>query len=213
MSLVSYLSQVALGLESELGSSHQLGRLLSLEDPKGPWLHALDTGHKGLAAKVQQFLPSSATWAELVLGHLRVCKAYHQPSRSSHIQEAYQQQNTNCQVFLQMYAQLSKRALPLLYTLLKDLRHLAILADRVSSELNSSNVPPGNTGKGARNLEEACRTMNRAFSYCVTDRLSPLESSRKWGTYHVAGLLFKTYFRVLLLLSPGDSAVVLLPLN
>ena len=51
-------------------------------------------------------------------------------------------------------------------------------------------------GEKTGKLEDACRTMNRAFSYCVTDRLSPMDISRKWGTFAIANLLLKTYFKL-----------------
>ena len=49
-------------------------------------------------------------------------------------------------------------------------------------------------GKKRTKLEEAVRTTYKAFSYCATDRYSQLDSSRKWGTYAITNLLFKTYF-------------------
>jgi hypothetical protein len=51
-------------------------------------------------------------------------------------------------------------------------------------------------GQKTSKLEEACRILNKAFTYCATDRLSPIETSRKWGTFAVSNLLFKTYFKL-----------------
>ena len=54
--------------------------------------------------------------------------------------------------------------------------------------------------------------MNKAFSYCVTDRLSGYSESKKWGVYSMANLLFKAYFKLestnlcTTLLRPLDAA-------
>ncbi|KAI8616173.1 hypothetical protein BC830DRAFT_1063678 [Chytriomyces sp. MP71] len=47
-----------------------------------------------------------------------------------------------------------------------------------------------------RCLEEAARTLNKAFSVCATDRFNTAPTSRKWGSYYMCNLLFRTYFRV-----------------
>lgn len=52
--------------------------------------------------------------------------------------------------------------------------------------------------------------MNKAFSGCVTDRLSSYAESRKWGLYSVANLLFKAYFK---LSSTNLCTTLLRPLN
>jgi hypothetical protein len=44
-------------------------------------------------------------------------------------------------------------------------------------------------------LEEAARTIMRAFNFCLNDRAT-LDVSRKWGTYYVLCLLFKCYIKV-----------------
>ncbi|KAG8955524.1 COP9 signalosome (CSN) subunit [Tulasnella sp. 419] len=45
----------------------------------------------------------------------------------------------------------------------------------------------------ASSLEDAARQCNKAFSICVTDR-SGGSDSKRWGIYHVVGLIFKCYF-------------------
>ncbi|SPO32611.1 probable Protein CSN12 homolog [Ustilago trichophora] len=47
-----------------------------------------------------------------------------------------------------------------------------------------------------KKLEECARQLNKAFTACIADRNSELEESRKWGTYEIVGLVFKTYFRL-----------------
>jgi len=44
-------------------------------------------------------------------------------------------------------------------------------------------------------LEECARTINKAFTICITDR-AQLRISKKWGTYNIIGILFRTYFKV-----------------
>ncbi|ORY12396.1 hypothetical protein BCR34DRAFT_600617 [Clohesyomyces aquaticus] len=45
-------------------------------------------------------------------------------------------------------------------------------------------------------LEEAARLFNRMFALCLGDRNPDLRESRKWGTYYMANLQFKTYFKL-----------------
>jgi len=68
----------------------------------------------------------------------------------------------------------------------KDLRDLAIEAD----------VQQANNKKENKNLEEAANVMSKSFTSCITDRSLDKVKSRKWGTYHISNLLFKTYFKV-----------------
>ncbi len=89
---------------------------------------------------------------------------------------------------MNVFTQYNKWILPLLYTLLRELLELSTNADRILLE----------QGKQSTHLEESARSMSRAFSVCATDRLSDIDNSRKWGVYHVVNLLFKTYFKVYL---------------
>ncbi|ORY48516.1 hypothetical protein BCR33DRAFT_714288 [Rhizoclosmatium globosum] len=53
-----------------------------------------------------------------------------------------------------------------------------------------------NSHQKTRCLEEAARTMNKAFSVCATDRFNNINQSRKWGVYYICNLLFRTYFKL-----------------
>ena len=44
-------------------------------------------------------------------------------------------------------------------------------------------------------MEDAARTIAKAFGNCLSDRTSPIEQSRKWGVYYIVGLVLKSYFR------------------
>lgn len=74
-------------------------------------------------------------------------------------------------------------ALPVLFGACRDIRILAIRADAHAATI----------GSPAEHLEDAARLINKAFTICLTDR-APMESSRKWGTYCIIGVLFRTYF-------------------
>jgi len=75
--------------------------------------------------------------------------------------------------------------LPVLYTACRTLRSFAILADEEDKV----------EGKAADKLEDAARHLNKMFTLCMSDR-AQLEDSRKWGTYYIVNLLFKTYFKL-----------------
>ncbi|KAI0331304.1 hypothetical protein GY45DRAFT_1249206 [Cubamyces sp. BRFM 1775] len=93
--------------------------------------------------------------------------------------EAFKEECTLVSLFLRFFAQNSGWTLPALFSILRDLRDLA-------SDVRDNTA----------NMEEAARTISKAFSSCVTDRQSPLAESRKWGVYYVVGLILKCYFRV-----------------
>ncbi|KAF3189760.1 COP9 signalosome (CSN) subunit [Orbilia oligospora] len=76
--------------------------------------------------------------------------------------------------------------LEVLYTACKYLRYVAIRTD----EAKRSN------GEDTwKSLEDAARIINRAFNVCLNDR-AELAQSRKWGTYYIINILFKTYFKL-----------------
>ncbi|PWY98224.1 hypothetical protein BCV70DRAFT_202011 [Testicularia cyperi] len=116
-------------------------------------------------------------------------------------------------------------AIPLLRILCLNLRWLAVQADeaalesynlRTHSGAAAAGSTPFNNGETAeemgnggsnsseartssvanRRLEECARALNKAFTACIADRSPDLETSRKWGTYEVVGMVFKTYFRL-----------------
>lgn len=82
--------------------------------------------------------------------------------------------------------------LPALVQMLLDLRKVAILADKV---LASTAATPA-TNKPQPHLEATARQLNKVFTACVADRNPDMELSRKWATYRVVAILFRTYFKV-----------------
>ncbi|KAG0636759.1 hypothetical protein HOY80DRAFT_325228 [Tuber brumale] len=75
--------------------------------------------------------------------------------------------------------------LPVMYQICLSLRTVAILSDDQARKL----------GKTSEHLEDAARYINKAFTLCISDR-APIEESRKWGTYYIVNLMFKTYFKL-----------------
>ncbi|CCM01740.1 uncharacterized protein FIBRA_03806 [Fibroporia radiculosa] len=101
--------------------------------------------------------------------------------------EAFKEECTLVSLFLRYFSQNSGWTLPALFSILRDLRDLAFDADLDASARGQ---------EGTVSMEEAARTISKAFSACVTDRQSPYQESRKWGVYYVVGLILKCYFRV-----------------
>ncbi|KAI8912839.1 hypothetical protein EDD86DRAFT_188451 [Gorgonomyces haynaldii] len=89
--------------------------------------------------------------------------------------EAFGQWNTLLLAFLQIFHQGERWMLPILLGMCKDLKSVC---------------------QDASQLEESARTLNRGFSICATDRYSSLSTSRKWGAYAMANLLFQSYFKL-----------------
>ncbi|KAI5477030.1 cytoplasmic dynein light intermediate chain 1 [Pseudohyphozyma bogoriensis] len=78
--------------------------------------------------------------------------------------------------------------LPLLYTVCRDLKRLAIEADGVLQRDRQKVVK----------LEMASRLLQKCFAICLNDRSPSSEQlpNRKAGTYYLAVLLFKVYFKL-----------------
>ncbi|ORZ05048.1 hypothetical protein BCR42DRAFT_338260 [Absidia repens] len=77
-------------------------------------------------------------------------------------------------------------SLPVLYAINNDLRIVATKVDDEASETSDGN---------RRKLEEAANVISKSFTYCITDRTAG-NSSKKFGTYFMIGLLFRIYFKL-----------------
>ncbi|APA09862.1 hypothetical protein SS1G_05906 [Sclerotinia sclerotiorum 1980 UF-70] len=88
---------------------------------------------------------------------------------------------------------------PCLYVAGKYLRIFAIKADEATGTVMNAamNYQDDLNPESEKNekLEDAARQLNRIFTLCLSDRAS-LEESRKWATYNIINLLFKTYFKL-----------------
>ncbi|KAI8139844.1 hypothetical protein BJV82DRAFT_625197 [Fennellomyces sp. T-0311] len=101
---------------------------------------------------------------------------------------SFQAQKELVQIFQRAMGNLMRWCLPILYTINNDLRAIATEAD----------ILDGATGEESnqrKKLEEAANVISRSFSHCVTDR-NPLSISKKYGTYRMSGILFRTYFQL-----------------
>ncbi|KAG0301635.1 COP9 signalosome (CSN) subunit [Dissophora globulifera] len=122
-----------------------------------------------------------APWNELVYRHILAIKAVW----DGEFIAAYTEQSAAIPLFLREFQTLTNWPLETLYILNGDLRRVAVLAD---SQLVARGEKPSK-------LEDCARTINKSFTVCITDR-SPLQFSRKWGTYNIVGILFRTYFKL-----------------
>ncbi|ORX49263.1 hypothetical protein BCR36DRAFT_353660 [Piromyces finnis] len=121
-------------------------------------------------------------WDDTIYSQLRALYHY----QTNNVVEACLEQKNCVLAFHRLFPDLDRWSLPIHYIIHSDLYYLSVLADK---ELIANN-------KKAGNLEEAARAFNKAFTYCVIDRRVQIANSRKWGTYYIANLLFKTYFKL-----------------
>ncbi|CAI2163162.1 13360_t:CDS:2 [Funneliformis geosporum] len=142
---------------------------------------------KDLTLKLSQINPKKlelethrlmeSPWDELVLQYFKVLLAIYK----NNYYEAYKEHYN----MIVLASNLTRWILPVLYMICWETRELA---DKADDYLIDNDEDP-------KCLEEAARNINKGFSTCITDR-SPLNTSRKWGVYYMAGFAFKTYFKV-----------------
>jgi hypothetical protein len=111
-------------------------------------------------------------WAKITADHFRAKQAWKQTD----YKEAFESKTESIQAFLLLFQSMTKWILPVLYQFNKQLLQIA-------------------TEIGGDALDECCRTLNKSFSICLTDRYNEYDESRKWGTIYIANLLFKSYFK------------------
>ncbi|KAI9204767.1 uncharacterized protein BJ171DRAFT_503548 [Polychytrium aggregatum] len=177
--LSKYLSLLQDHLASENGE--QAAKLFSINGPHFPSLvlEVSSVNSQDLEQDVYSALDEQ--WAEICLMHIKVIAQ----CQLNRIIDAAADQNTLAQTFHQIFTTQTRWCLPIFYAIAKDLRDLSIQADLLLSQ----------QGMKVGRVEEAARTLNRGFSLCITDR-SGYEATRKWGTYYITNLLFKTYFQL-----------------
>ncbi|KAK3816472.1 MAG: hypothetical protein J3Q66DRAFT_342563 [Benniella sp.] len=122
-----------------------------------------------------------APWNEIVFHHILACMAI----RDNDYSRAYAEQAESVSIFQREFATLTNWPLETFYALNGDLRRLAVQADKQLQQ----------NGEKPTKLEDCARMINKSFTLCATDR-SPLNTSKKWGTYNIVGILFRTYFKL-----------------
>jgi hypothetical protein len=162
--------------------------LLSLTDRrKNPFLYKLvDAKILRYATDLREEQEISVstlfTWTETVQGFWRTAKCL---ADSKHVVEAFEQASAMIQAIIRGFNEWEAWQLPILFGACRDVRVLAMRADAWCKNHQQKEV----------HLEEAARLINKAFTICINDR-APMAQSRKWGTYAVLGILFKTYFKL-----------------
>ncbi|KAG8684160.1 COP9 signalosome (CSN) subunit [Ceratobasidium sp. 394] len=122
-------------------------------------------------------------WSEIVIAYSQVLVH----ANDNNWSEAYKEQSATFQAFLRYFITQTRWVLPVLQRLLQDLKTIAELADEQAFKADI---------KAPSCMEDTARLANKAFSNCVTDRTSSPAESRKWGIYHVVGVVMKCYFKV-----------------
>ncbi|EJD53672.1 PCI-domain-containing protein [Auricularia subglabra TFB-10046 SS5] len=179
MSLAPYISQTASALGAQDGNA--LAGLLRVSGLQAKEL--LRTVQDTRPAALARFRNSIVSpWDEIAIAHVRAAVHVEEDNYA----DAYTAQREVANALLRFFITTTNWTLPALYAVLTDLRDLAYKADLAAFQ----------KGQQGLSMEDAARTCNKAFSNCVTDRMSPYDVSRKWGIYYTVGLVLKCYFRV-----------------
>ncbi|KAG0024046.1 COP9 signalosome (CSN) subunit [Podila clonocystis] len=179
MKLVMFLGQVNHGITKE--DAKKVASFLQLDSKHSQKL--MDETPENAAQiefECQSRLPQP--WDEVLFHHVMACKA---AIVNKDYVDAYISQSQAVAAFQREFASITNWALKVHYMLNIDLRKAAVQADK-QLELR---------GEKPNRLEDCARAINKSFTVCITDR-SPIEISRKWGTYFIIGILFKTYFKL-----------------
>lgn len=160
--------------------------MATVADPAVPIVHSLLHASR---------LPSG--WNDVCVSYVR-CGALlfgpsarsRKPADSWHL--AAEALQASVGTFLRLFAALTpgRWAIPVLRTLLTDLRWVSKCAD------DATNAASRESRASHAHLEECARLLNKGFTACIADRHPVLEQSKKWGTYAMVGLVFATYFQL-----------------
>ena len=118
-------------------------------------------------------------WPDILRSFLKTVQLHHRKGMglgSQAAKEVFASGLATAQLFLRVFQNAERWMLPVLYGLCQE---LWLAAKDDASE---------------HAMEEAARLVNKAFTLCINDRNPEPEASRKWGTFRVAGLLFRIYF-------------------
>ncbi|KAL7271234.1 COP9 signalosome (CSN) subunit [Rhizina undulata] len=140
----------------------------------------------GISALRSDFTNKGFTaWGEVFAAHWKTVYALERDDASW--KKAYEAQKETTLAVIRGYSNGNwpNWTLPLLYIVCRYLRTIAIRSDDEAKR----------AGNKPEHLEDAARHINRTFTLCISDR-APLDESRKWGTYYIVNLLFKTYFKL-----------------
>ncbi|KAF8645493.1 hypothetical protein AX16_007778 [Volvariella volvacea WC 439] len=175
----TFLAQLNDAISAENGNN--LAYLLRPSSPHGKDLV------KGLRNPTRESMSMyegsmASPWDEISIQYVLVC-AHIARKRPS---EGFKEQSQLVSLFSRFFTENRGWTLPALFSILRDLRDLALDADEYARC----------NGQKSDCMEEAARIITKAFGNCMTDRTSPPDQSRKWGVYYVVGLILKCYFRI-----------------
>ncbi|KAI8997447.1 hypothetical protein BDB01DRAFT_713422 [Pilobolus umbonatus] len=122
-----------------------------------------------------------APWNEIVTQHIKTVIYLD----TGDYVKAFEAQKDLVQAFQRTMPTMTRWCLPVLYTINNELRMIASIADdQIITE------------EGQRKkLEDAANVISKSFTYCITDR-GLLNTSKKFGTYCMIGILFRIYFKL-----------------
>ncbi|KAF9006743.1 hypothetical protein BDQ17DRAFT_1389503 [Cyathus striatus] len=169
MDFATFITQINDALIAENGAN--LAYLLRPTSPQGKDL--VKEFRNPTRASMSRFEGCiQSPWDEIAIQYVLVCT--HVAKKRSLEAFKEQAQLVKCLV-LTVLSENRGWTLPALFSIMRDLRDLALTSDC---------------------MEESARILAKAFGNCMTDRTSPYEESRKWGVYYIVGLIMKCYFRL-----------------
>ncbi|CAK5264031.1 unnamed protein product [Mycena citricolor] len=175
----TFLTQINDALNNENGPN--LAYLLHPGSPHGKDLVKIFRSPS--AASLSHYKGSIVSpWDDIAIQYVLTCSHIARDRRV----DAFKEHSQLVSHFFRFFTENRGWTLPALFSVLRDVRDIAYEADWHARVHNQN----------GECLEEAARTVAKAFSNCMVDRVSPPEESRKWGVYYVAGLAMKCYFRI-----------------
>ncbi|KAM0755403.1 hypothetical protein T439DRAFT_320095 [Meredithblackwellia eburnea MCA 4105] len=192
--LVNYQDGVNLARLFDLADNHRdplwRGLLPSDQQPPSGRQPAYETAYRGKLGDFGKKKDEPARpWLEMAAGHTAVICLIKLGTDFSI--QAFERQHEIVNTFYRwlidaLHKEPNGWAKHVLYAVCRDLKTLAIQADneQVRQQLKPSR------------LEQASRLFQKCFAACLTDRNPDVQASRKMGTYYMACLLFKTYFKL-----------------
>ncbi|KAF9567432.1 hypothetical protein CPC08DRAFT_733210 [Agrocybe pediades] len=182
MDFLTYISQLNDALTDEDGP--KLAYLLRPTSPHGRDL--VKEFRNPTKASLSRYENSMVSpWDDIAIEYVLVCSHV---ARKRYI-EAFKEESQLVSLFLRFFTENRGWTLPALFSILRDLRDLAM-------DVGTADFHAKYHGQKSDCMEDSARTIAKAFGHCMTDRTSPPDQSRKWGVYYIVGLVLKSYFRV-----------------
>ncbi|PVU99586.1 hypothetical protein BB559_000559 [Furculomyces boomerangus] len=150
-------------------------------DPR-PLIRAFSLENPPVSPRLNLSRTLPSPWDQILLFHLSAANSFYSQDYIS----AYENQAKCLLSYLKVFPTHKRPFLPFIYLLNNQMISFAIKADQTLIL----------QGKEPEKAQQAAWNTNKCFSACITDNISEDDSSRKWGTYHLACTLFKLYFHL-----------------